>query len=878
MQDTFLLTLVKGSGKSTLMKFLEGHRETSRILHEWAGGARLVKASFYFWNAGTQMQKSIEGLLQSLLHTILSHRPELIAVLCPDRITSTDRQTHDTWSLAELKSIFARLILHQDQSTKFYFHIDGLDEYEGDPSEVIEVVESLAQQSTYKVCVSSRPWNQFEDSFGRSANKCLQLHLFTKEDIVCFARECLQGHRTKFVELNIQDQYAELVNEISKRAQGVFLWVRLVVHSLREGQFNSDPVSILRKRLDEIPTDLEKFFQQILESVHQVYGERMARTFLTALASPKPLKIIHYSFLDEDDPYLGWTTDFEPIDQDQINTRISSTRWRLNGRYKGLLEPDSNENSCHVTVDFLHRTLRDFLLNSRVEKYLIARAPKDFDPTRAAMGTTLAEAKFLSNNLEPRDFLHALEFATRIDALRGHNRLSEFQIMDHIEVMFRTVHIEAQESMHSPGSILIAAVHNHDFEYVKHRLQDCTSLSTLNWIFLHLACYSPDPFENTFPELLNQGYLDTSSLCECDVEINPEETILDVDLISELMLRGANPNAEVHNTVIWTSFLKKLGLEITGPLFEAYWDMLRLMVDKGAVLNGHDDQWIGILDQIPSMEPKPLEHLLDNFSFLLERGLKADTKMWLVLLFRMTSRQEITETQGRFLHYSLTTTYAPAGYFNLWNRSRQLYHTLCRTFLENGAIVSGIIDIPPECAITSISWFDRFRMRLEWKEAESLEYVDDVYDLFEIFFENGLDSNHEVWGSTIWELFLDVLFTADCNGGIARLILLFLKNRADPTSEKLHQILGLAPGYRCLFREPEASDLRSAVDRELADLRDRDRLLEQQTSMTPYSRGSAIRDRTSSTPENAQRKPGAKRTYSGSRKHVKSSHKRARKQ
>lgn len=862
------------------MKFLENHREMSRLLHEWANGVRLVKASFYFWNAGTQMQKSIEGLLQSLLYTIFSHRPELITVLCPDRITSTDRQTHDTWSLAELKSVFAELVLQQDEFTKFYFHIDGLDEYEGSPSEVIEIVESLAQQSTYKVCVSSRPWNQFEDSFGRSANKCLQLHLFTKEDIACFARECLQNHRTKFEEHNVQEQYSDLVSEISKRAQGVFLWVRLVVHSLREGQFNSDPVSILRKRLDEIPTDLEKFFQQILDSVHQVYGERMARTFLAALASPQPLKIIHYSFLDDDDPYLGWTTHFERIGQGQISKRISSTRWRLNGRYKGLLEPDSNEDSGHVTVDFLHRTLRDFLLNSRVEKYLKARAPKDFDPTRAAMGTLLAEAKFLSTNLEPRDFTNALQFAIRVDTLRGDTKTSdqsirskdytsEFQILDHIEATFQTICVKTSQSFMSPGPILREAAHHHQLEYVKHRLQDCTSPFELNWLLLHLACYTRHFL--SFFDILQRG-LKNWRLCKCFVTGDTNDIMLDVDLISELMLRGADPNAKVHNTVIWTCFLEKLAWELLGPGFENYWKVLRLMVDKGAVLNGHEAQWIRLLEQIPSMDPKRLEHLLENFSFLLERGLKADTKLWLVLLFRMNTRQAITRTQECFPHSSITTIYAPPEYSDSWERSRRLYHDLCGKFLRHGAIVSGIMDISPKY---NISWFDNFRVTLEG--GESPEYMDEAYTLFEIFFENGLNSNHEFGGSTIWELFLRVLSPANCNRSTARLMLLFLKHRADPNAEKLHQLLGLMSGNDCVFREPERSELKLAIQRELAGLGHCDQH-EQPLGMAPCSRGSDPRTDTYLVSEIAQTKSGQKRTYSGSRKHVKSSHKRARKQ
>lgn len=52
-----------GSGKSTLMKFLSDHSQTPAILEQWAGAKRLVTASFYFWNAGSAMEKSHEGLL-----------------------------------------------------------------------------------------------------------------------------------------------------------------------------------------------------------------------------------------------------------------------------------------------------------------------------------------------------------------------------------------------------------------------------------------------------------------------------------------------------------------------------------------------------------------------------------------------------------------------------------------------------------------------------------------------------------------------------------------------------------------------------------------------------------------------------------------------
>ena len=64
-----------GLGKSTLMKYICHDKRSTESLRIWAGGAKLVTATCYFWNPGTVMQKSHIGLLQSLLYeTLVEHR------------------------------------------------------------------------------------------------------------------------------------------------------------------------------------------------------------------------------------------------------------------------------------------------------------------------------------------------------------------------------------------------------------------------------------------------------------------------------------------------------------------------------------------------------------------------------------------------------------------------------------------------------------------------------------------------------------------------------------------------------------------------------------------------------------------------------------
>jgi hypothetical protein len=174
--------------------------------------------------------------------------------------------------------------------------MDGLDEYFGDSWDVISILNDLAECPNVKLCLSSRPWNSFQHAFGRSNPCVIRLHEWTKKDIELFARDNLRPYISHSrLELHL---FKGLIHDIVDRAQGVFLWVRLVVRSLRDGIINDDPVSILHERLRAIPTDLEEFFEQILTSVEEVYRRRMASTFLASLRTHQPLKMIHYYFLE----------------------------------------------------------------------------------------------------------------------------------------------------------------------------------------------------------------------------------------------------------------------------------------------------------------------------------------------------------------------------------------------------------------------------------------------------------------------------------------------------------------------------------------------------------------------------------------------------
>ena len=329
------------------MKFLIHHSQTTRMLEEWAGSHKLVTASFFFWNAGTTLQKSQEGLFRSLLYEILRQCPDLIPMVCASKAESFRpfSELLEPCTRQELFHAMGQLKQQSGVRARFCFFIDGLDEYDGDLDHLLEALESFRSWPEIKLCVSSRPWNEFADAFSQPSDLRLALEDLTREDIRIYVRDTLEEN-TRFRVLKAQDSRSqELVQEIVEKARGVFLWVTLVVKSLLTGLRNADRISHLQRRLRDFPESLEKYFGHILGSVEKYYRTETAQAFTFALEAAEPLSLLTYLFLDEDDIDAVLISSDYVLTPENIRSRQEDTRRRLNGRCKGLLEIVSDEGS-----------------------------------------------------------------------------------------------------------------------------------------------------------------------------------------------------------------------------------------------------------------------------------------------------------------------------------------------------------------------------------------------------------------------------------------------------------------------------------------------------------------------------------------------------
>jgi len=402
-EPIFWLSGKPGSGKSTLMKYLVDNPETPTMLRQWSGQNVQVIASYFFWINGTAMQRSQEGLLQSLLYELLRKCPELIEPTLPDAFKATilmnsdHKQPNHTWNRSDLLDAFKRLTQLELSGTKFCLFLDGLDEYEGDHDELIDLIRDLTKLEI-KLCVASRPWNVFEDAFGNNQECKLYLQDLNKADIERYVNDKLRSRREfQRIQVNNHIEANEVVQEIIERSQGVFLWVVLVVRSLTEGLRNHDRLSQLHQRLRAFPSDLNEFFSHILKSMDSTYRVQAAHMCQVTLSAHEPLTPLAFWYLDEeeDNPDMALTMPIQPMTAQVLDYRMEEMKIRINGRCKGLLEVTTTEHDGNVTshVDFLHRTVKDFLKTTEMQLVFAEWQHQGFNPDLAICKASLAVLK-----------------------------------------------------------------------------------------------------------------------------------------------------------------------------------------------------------------------------------------------------------------------------------------------------------------------------------------------------------------------------------------------------------------------------------------------------------------------------------------------------
>ncbi|KAI1075016.1 hypothetical protein F5B20DRAFT_585718 [Whalleya microplaca] len=345
-RSSYWITGKPGSGKSTVMKYLREDPRTTEYLQLWAAGKELRLASFYFFYNGTDMQKSEIGLLISLLHTLLAEDRSLISVAFEEKYHAALHHSGPLScpSVPEAKRAL-RDVFRSKQNIRFFFTIDGLDEF--DPSvshstvtNLLNLTGFLADFPNVKLVLSSRPEPAFEDKF--ALYKKLTVHDLTRDDIRVYVRENLEKD-PRMKELVSRDKKSrELVDSIVGYSSGVFLWVRLVTESLIDGLTDGDGIQELRQRTEDLPRDLHELYRAMLLRVEPRHLSQTAK-LLQLVECSGGLSVMGLWFAENASEELVCQTHVSPISDEEVKYHVEQMEHRVKSRCKGLIEIKPNE-------------------------------------------------------------------------------------------------------------------------------------------------------------------------------------------------------------------------------------------------------------------------------------------------------------------------------------------------------------------------------------------------------------------------------------------------------------------------------------------------------------------------------------------------------
>ncbi|KAK1579705.1 uncharacterized protein LY79DRAFT_652008, partial [Colletotrichum navitas] len=336
-----------GAGKSTLMKYA---LEKVPYLYE----TQPLVLSFFFHGRGHELQKSLLGLFQSLLHQLLKHVPgtlsDLIDHFDHNRKTVGEAGKKWQWHVPMLQAFFQSSLSKILKHRAVLVFIDALDECGEEPA--VQLIEFLKQtlsglaseDSQFSICFSCRHYPIIELEGGST----IPIDQENGKDIDTYVQTHLPS-----------EQDSDLQSLLSQRAQGVFMWAHLVVKRVLQMKRNGKSPSKIKREVERVPQKLDDLYYDLLQHLDLEDRPGTLRLLQWVCFSTRPLTTDELPWamtIDPDNP--NQTLDDckqsdEFISKDDMHQRVTSLSC-------GLAEVAPSESS--YVVQFIHQSVRDFFI------------------------------------------------------------------------------------------------------------------------------------------------------------------------------------------------------------------------------------------------------------------------------------------------------------------------------------------------------------------------------------------------------------------------------------------------------------------------------------------------------------------------------------
>ena len=296
-----------------------------------------VRAAYFFHSTGKEIQKSLAGMLRSLLWQILSQNGAFFNLLLP-QLESTNIDEVGLVQSTEVNFHMLVAILRSKIYQPVHIIIDGLDECED--QFVVEIIQKISASisTRNRLYVSGRPLPSFIVTLGVCPTLKMQDH----------TRDAIERHIEYTLSLTFRGiaVLGKFIDDIVVRSDGSFLWACIVCRSLIGALQDGKSEENLRRWLNRVPTTFENLYREILDSIERPHRQESMQMIAIVCYTARPLT-------REELCYVLAASFKRTISDDFSLDRL------LASRCKGFLVAHAGQ------VRFCHSTAKDFIQSDR---------------------------------------------------------------------------------------------------------------------------------------------------------------------------------------------------------------------------------------------------------------------------------------------------------------------------------------------------------------------------------------------------------------------------------------------------------------------------------------------------------------------------------
>ena len=351
--DVFWICGKPGSGKSILVAYLVHSEKTREKLRSQSVDYEIIYF-FYDYRAGGGLANNTTGMLIMFLYQLADRFQASKSRL--DALLKDGRLNLD--SIDSLTDAFYEAL--RAPGRRFCVFIDGLDEYEGNHIQMLQMCRRLQERTGIKLCLVSRPEVQVPKIFNFCSEIIMQDH--NNESMYAYAKESLlrAANNDPFIERRCPYRVQD---ELVRKAEGIILWFKLAFDELVvliEADASEDEIVSF---LEDVPIGLDAMYERILGRV-KASNHQEAAFYLYLVSQLRVLRMEKPSIVNELSTDLDLFGDVYSFTVEKFGDTIAFPGYTgntdLRARVKYLLR-DLIEIYKNCRMRFIHETFNAYL-------------------------------------------------------------------------------------------------------------------------------------------------------------------------------------------------------------------------------------------------------------------------------------------------------------------------------------------------------------------------------------------------------------------------------------------------------------------------------------------------------------------------------------